>query len=228
VTKRTTAVLTFAAGCILGGFIGFVWHAPGRASTWTDARGWATFAVIVLGFLVAGYELDLQRRQFAGEVERNKRRDDLLDGQLRQLHQAERFRERAQAEEVDFVWGHEDQNSSFARVTNNSPRPIRRITCRAESRDGSSTPTQPDTASEMVSFEMPGGRQSWIFRPGPSPADGVVTMIKSASRGGFIFRGVRYDAEATRLITRFTDDAGLHWDLDSDLHLAGLDNRDDW
>ena len=27
---------------------------------------------------------------------------------------------------------------------------------------------------------------------------------------------------------RFNDDAGLHWEIDNDLHLRPLDNRDDW
>jgi hypothetical protein len=30
------------------------------------------------------------------------------------------------------------------------------------------------------------------------------------------------------LTLRFTDDAGLHWQIDHDLHLRKLDNRDDW
>jgi len=27
---------------------------------------------------------------------------------------------------------------------------------------------------------------------------------------------------------RFTDDAGLHWQIDHDLHLEKLEHRDDW
>jgi hypothetical protein len=30
------------------------------------------------------------------------------------------------------------------------------------------------------------------------------------------------------MVTRFTDDSGLHWELDTDLHLLRLANRDDW
>jgi hypothetical protein len=30
-----------------------------------------------------------------------------------------------------------------------------------------------------------------------------------------------------RMTVRFTDDADLHWQIDQDLHLKPLDNRDD-
>jgi hypothetical protein len=47
---------------------------------------------VLFEFAAALFQLDLQRRQLAsqqavieGEVERNKRRDELLDGQLREL-----------------------------------------------------------------------------------------------------------------------------------------------
>lgn len=52
--------------------------------------------------------------------------------------------------------------------------------------------------------------------------------MRPGARFGFL---VRLDVSAypdTRLATRFTDDAGLHWQIDQDLHLQQLDNRDDW
>ena len=187
-SKRTTVALAFAAGCVLGGFIGFLVHAPGRSSTWTDARGWATFVVVVLGFSVAAYELNLQRRQFADEAKRNEARDDLLDRQRRELQQAERFRERLQAEQVDLAWGRDSNGGSFVRVINNSPRPVRRIACRNEPREATASLTPPDKASEMYDFSMPGGRQQWVLPPEPYPADGVVGMIKSGGRAGLDLR----------------------------------------
>ena len=139
-TKRTTATLIFAAGCVLGGFIGFIWHAPGRASTWTDVRGWATFAVVVLGFLVAGYELDLQRRQFAEQAKRNKPRDALLDGQLREVEQRELARERDQADAVDLDQWHPKNvlvlsnplihPGTILMAYDKSTRPVRDVACR--------------------------------------------------------------------------------------------------
>jgi hypothetical protein len=60
---------------------------PAAPTTWTDVRTWAGF-----GIVIALTHMDMQRRQLRsqqnvleGEVERNKRRDALLDGQLREF-----------------------------------------------------------------------------------------------------------------------------------------------
>jgi integrase len=83
VSKRT-AVLAVALALVIGGAIGFAWHAPGRSSTWADIRTWVGFAVVIIGVVIALVQLDLQRRQLAGqhkviqeEVERNKNRGAL-------------------------------------------------------------------------------------------------------------------------------------------------------
>jgi hypothetical protein len=61
------------------------------------------------------------------------------------------------------------------------------------------------------------------------PAEGsAVTLIRAGDRFGFL---LRFDLEAhadVRLAVRFTDDTGLHWQIDQDLHLQQLSNRDDW
>ena len=55
-----------------------------------------------------------------------------------------------------------------------------------------------------------------------------IPLIRSDERGSFIFAvGTEQDPEA-RMTLRFTDDADLHWQIDHDLHLEKLDNRDDW
>jgi TRAP-type C4-dicarboxylate transport system permease small subunit len=86
---------------VIGGVIGFAWHALGKPGTWDDIRTWVGFAVVVIGIVIALVQLDMQRRQLAGqqsvlegEVERNKRRDVLLDGQLRELEQRARSLDR--------------------------------------------------------------------------------------------------------------------------------------
>jgi hypothetical protein len=91
-SKRTAIVLAVLAGMVLGGAIGFIWRAPGRASTWADIRTWVTFAVVLVGVPTALIQLNLQRLQLrsqqqviSDEADRNKRRDKLLDGQLREL-----------------------------------------------------------------------------------------------------------------------------------------------
>ena len=55
-----------------------------------------------------------------------------------------------------------------------------------------------------------------------------IPLILAGETGAFLFPvGVRLNRDA-RTAVRFTDDAGLHWQIDHDLHLEKLDNRDDW
>jgi hypothetical protein len=103
--------LVVAIALVLGGAIGFAWHAPGRSGTWPDVRTWAGFAAIVIGVVIALVQMDLQRRQLAsqqsvieGEATRNQRRDQLLDGQLRELEQRARTFDRQQAEAIGLEW----------------------------------------------------------------------------------------------------------------------------
>ena len=92
-SKRTTTALVFAGGCLLGALIiSFAWDGPGRTTTWDDVRSWLTALAVIIGVLVARVQLGLQRRQLRDqqyvikdEIERNKRRDELIDGQLREI-----------------------------------------------------------------------------------------------------------------------------------------------
>lgn len=45
---------------------------------------------------------------------------------------------------------------------------------------------------------------------------------------GFLFASTQADFPDARVTARFTDDAGLHWRLGTDLHLELLDSRDGW
>lgn len=62
-----------------------------------------------------------------------------------------------------------------------------------------------------------------------NPAEGsTVPLIRAGSQYGFLLRfDLEHNPDA-RLAARFTDDAGIHWQIDHDLHLEKLDNRDDW
>lgn len=45
---------------------------------------------------------------------------------------------------------------------------------------------------------------------------------------GFVFAADLSRYPQARMIARFTDDAGLHWQIKHDLHLEPLADRDDW
>ena len=83
--SKRTGILVAGLCLVIGGALGFAWHAPGHPSTWTDVRTWAGFGIVIIGAAIALTQMDLQRRQLRsqqrvleGEVERNKRRDALL------------------------------------------------------------------------------------------------------------------------------------------------------
>jgi hypothetical protein len=224
VSKRTAilvAAVTAAVALAAGGVIGFILHAPGRPSTWTDARDWLTSAVLILGFPAAVYQLYLQRRQFADEAKRNAARDDLLDRQRRELQQAEQLRQRAQAEGIRFRWIY-GRIGSTAQVENGSRRPIANITCQLDLDQGG-TMLSPRGVSDIVEFT--GGGSATV--PAECVSDGCsVAVMRHGDRASFEFEASRRDHPNGRMLVRFTDDAGLHWELDHHGHLEHEDRGD--
>lgn len=148
---------------------------PGAPATWTDVRTWAGFGIVIIGVAIALTQMDMQRRQLRsqqnvleGEVERNKRRDALLDGQLRELEQRARTLDRQQAEAVDLkvsyltakVPGSEppaQHKVHVAEVANNSRRPIRNVTCRIEPEPGDGF-QEARRVGMYAEFDMPRSR----------------------------------------------------------------------
>jgi uncharacterized membrane protein len=237
VSKRTVGLIA-ALALVLGGAAGFAWHAPGRPSTWTDVRTWAGFGIVIIGAGIALTQMDMQRRQLRsqqrvleGEVERNKRRDALLDGQLRELEQRARTLDRQQAEAVDLklssnaekVPGSEPPSQHrvhVAEVANNSRRPIRDVSCRIEPEPGDGPYGSRRTGVYALS-EMPASR----VRIGLS--DGThIPLLRADVAGAFVFAVDTKEHPIPRTTLRFTDDAGLHWQINHDLHLEQLPGRD--
>ena len=58
-------------------------------------------------------------------------------------------------------------------------------------------------------------------------ADGSrVSLIRADQAYGFVFPFDIHDHRMARISARFTDDAGLRWQIDHDLHLEKLEQRD--
>ena len=207
--------LGFVVGGVIGGLIGFAWHAPGGPKTWNDVRSWATFVVLVLGFSVAAFELNLQRVQFARQAARQEVTDDLLDRQRREMTRTELARQREQAERVTVYWYPSDD---LAEVHNKSKRPITRIAAEV-------TVTLPDggmvthhaNACTKLDFEP-------AF-PAGSARPGVMSLIPPGSEGEFRFPYSGDDQDA-RLLVRFCDDAGQRWQLNHLMHLEPAPDND--
>ena len=184
--------------------------------------------------------LGLQERVFEEQRTINRKRDELFGKQLRESEQRIMIIERQQAEMIDLeprstlreVPGLDPATNDTARaadVANRSPRPIRNVACRIEA--APSAPAQEASLSGVYAefppgpLQTPGATNRALIDP---PAKPRITLIRSGETGAFLFPvGARLNQDA-RVAVRFTDDAGLHWQIDHDLYLEKLDNRDDW
>ena len=198
-------------GGVIGGLVGSAWPEHGRMTTWGDVRAWATFVVLVLGFSVAAYELNLQRIQFARQAARQEASDDLIERQRREMTQTEMVRQRDQAEDIAVEWQIPlGSTATVGRVRNASRRPITKI-------------------AAWVAVPLPnGGTDShgadrWTVsvqgRPTAGGSEsGVLSVLAPGAEGRCVLPHGS-DGEDARLVVRFSDDAGRRWELDDYMHL---------
>jgi hypothetical protein len=191
---------------------------------WGDFPTWCAVFVGAVGGTAALIQLRQQGNVLKGEVERNKRRDQLLDGQLSEVQQAERFRQRSQAERVDLTWNSIGPGS-YAQVVNDSRRPIRNVRCQIRLRTGDLILA--DQAGELMPVSRE-GVSGWAADKDAVVKGWHIAVIRGGGRATFEFRSVKCDPRGSSLMARFTDDAGQDWSLDHDLHLVRLANRDNW
>jgi hypothetical protein len=231
------------------------WHVsgltPAHASygiQWGDALTWA-LAVIALAALIAAVlayrkqadaaskladQVDLQREQLTDQQEANSKQAEVLEAQLRDIRQRERIIERQQANEilltpttfsgtVPGVAAYEGRKAHAGEIANKSERPIRDVSCRIERAPGEGLHEAVMTG-QLVEMGMPPGARA-VAR---QEAGSRLSLIRAGEAWMFIFR---YDVDGhpdATMTARFTDCAGLYWQIDHDLHLEKLDNRDDW
>jgi hypothetical protein len=246
VGKRLAVIAVLLAALLVGVLIGIAWHEPKSMSLPDDIRTWVGF-VVVVGAGVALWQLDMQRRQLAeqkdvlkDEVHRNKQRDALMAGQLRELEQRSLTYERLQAEDIDVRQSRvrarlpgSDQKAThrvhMAEVANNSRRPIRNVASRIEPEPGGSM-----LAAVRVGLKYEMEPVVAVSRhAGPSTfldlSDGShIPLVRAGEEASFVFEAGTEEYPKARVTARFTDDAGLHWQVDPDLHLEKLPDRSDW
>jgi hypothetical protein len=180
-------------------------------------------------------QLRQQSNVLRGEIERNKARDKLLDGQIRELQQREQVSQRQQADSVDLAWwiGKDvpvaregpftGDMGTILMVANRSSRPIRNVTCRILPVDGSAEVAGGVGLLQFDESDKHAGPRMVGAVPGS-----VMTVIRAGSSYGYIFSFEMIKHLDASLAARFTDDAGVHWQLDQDMHLVRLDDRTDW
>lgn len=158
-----------------------------------------------------------------------------LRGQQKDIARQTRILERRQGDQIDvtFMEGwtpsfevpYEDipqipGDHVFATMVHNkSDRPIRNVVCMVDKDDG----------GNLISAKLV-GRVSFNPEQGPilmqGTKNGNVPLVRAGERCGFIFPVGRDANPNTRFILRFTDDAGLDWQINNDLHLEKLTKRD--
>jgi hypothetical protein len=160
-----------------------------------------------------------QNRQFAEEFRRHAARDELLDGQLRELADRQQSAEREQAESVDLTWNDldDDPGSSLVVIINGPRRPIRSVTCVVypESSDRTLPPIR---YAEMYPPILERG--GWTFPDLPGASGSMIYALRADGRAGFKFPRSR--KELLEAEVQFNDDAGLRWALNNELHLRRL------
>jgi hypothetical protein len=114
----------------------------------------------------------------------------------------------------------------MAVVANGSNRPIREVSAKIEviRRDGARFDKMADTYGEVVAFGLGAGAEAetFVFQQHASTMPVLVSNRKAA----FVWPFTAPDHPNLLSWVRFTDDAGLHWEIDTSLHLTRLDNRD--
>jgi hypothetical protein len=97
-------------------------------------------------------------------------------------------------------------------IVNGSRRPIRDITARIDPADG-------DGLMPPAKARVERGGAKW----GNST---VLALIRAGHEGSFYFTVTFTEHPQATILLRFTDDAGLHWQIDHNLHLQKLELRD--
>jgi hypothetical protein len=216
--------------------------------SWGDVPTWALAAIALLALIaaVAAYfkqadaasklaeQVDLQRDQLRDQQKANSKQAEVLEVQLREIRQRAEAVERQQADAITAgpeSWGGTvpgvevpaGRDMYAAVVGNESRRPIRNVACRIEI-----APTgdalHPAALVGLVNEKPSRPRDALLEKA----EDTRVRLLRAGSKAAFVFVYDIARHPGAKITARFTDDAGLHWQIDHDLHLQKLDNRDDW
>ena len=240
------------AGFLLGMLIfGSPWHLP---PSWGDIPTWIT-AIATVGLLVgaivtAVYAIRAFREQSKAvhdqaamlrlqseQLDEQRKINMLQVEDLREsLKERTRLREDAEREQADKIvlrmtfapfpnYSEEDvppfgvpvgEMVQMALVVNESRRPIRAVACRygnaSAVMDGRLVDEQPGSSNRLRLLD--------------ALPESSTRVIRAGETYGFAFEIKSNRAIFGHGIARFTDDAGLHWQLDENQHLDQVPDRD--
>lgn len=179
-------------------------------------------------------QAEAQRKALDGQQAANRIQGEALEAQLRDMNRRAEAVARQQADCVDVafetvdgteaqVWP-EGEPVPMIVVDNKSRRPIRSVACKlcvpgaqmrlADAWGGMRNPNVSPGPGENAEF---------VFRSGES----AILVLRAGCRGAFAWgQPGALGHPGYQICVRFTDDAGLHWQITTDLHMEQLAERD--
>jgi hypothetical protein len=101
-------------------------------------------------------------------------------------------------------------------VINRSRRPVRNVEARIDA-TGSSSLSPPDRSGW--------GNEEGVVLERSENGKTTITILRAGLRALFLFEHRKKEYPEARMVARFTDDAGLNWQIDHDMHLMRLEKR---
>lgn len=172
---------------------------------WGNAPEWGALIAAAVGGWIALAQLRQQQRIIARELRRGAA--------------LEEARLREQAEAVDVAWSVEGTQETFVKITNNSRRPLRGVDCRIVSERDGGLVALPARAGEMQEKKLLKGSDWVLPKNGVAPGEWC-NVLRAGGQAGFLMP--EPPGLGQMALVRFTDDAGLRWQLDNELHLERL------
>jgi hypothetical protein len=186
---------------------------------WGNFPAWFAFIAAAIAGGVALTQLKAQQDQINAEAERNVKRDQLLDSQLAEAQQRTIANQRRQAEKIRL----QPDGSLAAQVSNESQRPIRDVAWRMEQDSQLILPQKfyfvtyaPGPPGTPVSSSVPVPAKVGNY----DLATGRIFRVLAGEKMKATFARDPQHVQSMKYVIRFTDDAEVRWQLNSDMRLT--------
>jgi hypothetical protein len=185
---------------------------------WGDVPTWVAVGGAFLGSGAVLWQLGLQRIQFADQTRLQERRQaDAIDVRVGG----------AEGGQLEVLPPDKSRPVHVFVVSNNSHRPIREVACKIEAIHHDGTTRHNKLADVYGIVETvalgPGARtETFVLEAHAS----TKPVLRAGTKAWFAWSFTAADYPSLLSWVRFTDDAGLHWEVTTDLHLEKLSKRD--
>lgn len=202
------------------------------AVAWGDVPSWVSATATTLGLIAAGIAAWFVRGQLNVMKEQATRERVEFERQRLELIEGERIRARAQAELIDVLPSqrHADLGVTHSgifpvlTVVNGSNRPIHHLRCKA-------SPLHTDAPTNELNSYI--GRMKQVGDTGlhfvrDASLRSPLPVLRRNEELTFLLEMDATSIPDTRFWIQFEDDAGLWWQLDSDMHLMRITDAERW